>query len=398
MFKQIKAESHPARSLGLDFARPLPIFVTMAKIDHISIKGFKSIESVERLRLGDLNVLIGANGAGKSNFIGAFDFLAHIRQGGLARYVAKAGGAGKVLHFGSKRTRKIAFKLSFKGGVNGYNLSLDHATADTLVPVDEEASFRGSGHDNPIFYPLSGGTEAGISDAKNHRGAVRYVADHLTSWRRFHFHDTSPTSTMKAVAKLQDNRFLRRDGGNLAAFLYWMKSNAPREFALINKTVQRVIPFFDSFQLEPLADNPDGILLEWRHKASDQYFNADDLSDGSLRFIALATLFLQPKAVRPSIIIIDEPELGLHPFAITLLASLMKQVSVETQVLVATQSSLLLDHLEPEDIIVADQVKGASTFTRFADSEIQKLEKWLEDYSLGQLWEKNEFSGRPQAF
>jgi len=370
----------------------------MAKIDHISIKGFKSIESVERLRLGDLNVLIGANGAGKSNFLGAFDFLAQIRQGRLAHYVAKAGGAGKLLHFGARKTPEMSFELSFQG-IHGYELSLSHAAADRLVPVGEIAWFQADLGDEPVVSRLYG--EELISEISNWDSShpvKSFVAGYLNSWRRFHFHDTSPTSAMKAVAKLQDNRFLRRDGGNLAAFLYWMKSNAPREFALISKTVQRVIPFFDSFQLEPLADNPDGILLEWRHKASDQYFNADDLSDGSLRFIALATLFLQPKAVRPSIIIIDEPELGLHPFAITLLASLMKQVSVETQVLVATQSSLLLDHLEPEDIIVTDQVKGASTFTRFADSELQKLESWLEDYSLGQLWEKNEFSGRPQAF
>lgn len=151
-------------------------------------------------------------------------------------------------------------------------------------------------------------------------------------------------------------------------------------------------PFFQDFTLEPEHDNPETILLRWEHKGTDAYFDASSLSDGTLRFMALATLFLQPTAYRPSVMVLDEPELGLHPYAITLLASLMKKASTDAQVIVATQSSLLLDHLEPEDVLVADRVNGASRFTRLDSS---RLKSWLEDYSLGQLWEKNELGGRP---
>ena len=198
---------------------------------------------------------------------------------------------------------------------------------------------------------------------------------------------------MRKTSKVDDNRFLRGDGSNLAAFLYFLKQKHEAAYSLIRRTVQRVAPFFDDFVLEPSNLRPDDIKLEWRHRISDQYFDAAALSDGTLRFIALATLFLQPLQLRPSIILADEPELGLHPGAIEILAALMQQSSVNTQVIVSTQSSRLLDRFEPADVLVADRVDGGTTFTRL---EAPRLEKWLEDYSLGELWEKNEFGGRPE--
>ena len=197
---------------------------------------------------------------------------------------------------------------------------------------------------------------------------------------------------MRKTAKLHDNRFLREDGANLSAFLYLLQERDQASYKLIVRTVQRVAPFFDDFRLDPLRLKPDDIKLQWRHKKSDQYFDASSLSDGTLRFIALATLFLQPEEYRPSIILVDEPELGLHPYAIEMLAALVRQASVTTQVIVSTQSSLLLDHFQPEDVLVADRVDGGTQLTRLKS---EPLAKWLEDYSLGQLWEKNEIGGRP---
>ena len=197
---------------------------------------------------------------------------------------------------------------------------------------------------------------------------------------------------MRKTGAVNDNRFLQADGSNLAAFLYFLRQKEEPSYSLIRRTVQRVAPFFDDFRLEPLRLKPDYIKLEWRHKNSDQYFDASSLSDGTLRFIALATLFLQPSHYLPSVILVDEPELGLHPYAIEMLASLIRQASKNTQVIVSTQSSLLLDHCEPEDVLVANRVGGGAQIARL---EHEQLATWLEDYSLGQLWEKNEFAGRP---
>jgi len=219
-----------------------------------------------------------------------------------------------------------------------------------------------------------------------------WVRTRLGSWRRYHVHDTSSSSPMRKTANTNDNAFLRPDGSNLPAFLYLLHEKHPESYGLIRKSVQQVAPFFDDFNLAPLALNPDSIKLEWKHKSSEQYFDASSFSDGTLRFIFLTSLFLQPSFLRPSVILVDEPELGFHPYAIELLASLIRQASKETQVIAATQSSLLLDQFEPEDILVANRVEGATTIERL---RLEPLAEWLKEYSLGQLWEKGEFAGRP---
>lgn len=368
----------------------------MPALNTISVKGFKSIASMEELKLGAINVVIGPNGSGKSNFIGVFSFLHAIREGHLQDYVIKAGGADKVLHFGAKVTKTLQIRISFLDGRNQYEINLEPTDADELVPRSEWAYFwNKEKYSGPMGEGLRRiGKEAGISAQKSSGRIADYVRGHLDRWRVYHFHDTSSTSPMKKTMDVNDNRYLRPDGSNLAAFIYYLREKHAASYSFIRRTVQRMAPFFDDFQLEPQKLNPEKIRLEWRHKGSDAYFDAPALSDGTLRFIALATLFLQPDSYRPSVILVDEPELGLHPYAITLLASLIKQAAVNTQVIISTQSSFLLDHFQPEDVLVADRVEGGTEFTRLDSA---KLDRWLQDYSLGQLWEKNEFGGRPEV-
>jgi predicted ATPase len=369
-------------------------------LDSITVSGFRSIASVKSPPLRPINVIIGANGSGKSNFVGVFSFLHAIREGRLQEYVRRAGGAEQLLHFGSRTTSLIHLELSFGDGVNYYSLSLVPTDDDTLYPHDETAYYfdrsRYAARAARDLFPRESGREAGISDPEAQpigaQPIARWVWHRLGLWRVYHMHDTSSDSPMRKTAQVNDNHFLRPDGANLPAFLYLLQRKHPESYRLIRATVQRVAPFFDDFLLQPDSLNTEAIRLAWKHKVSDQYFGASALSDGSLRFIALATLFLQPEALRPSVILVDEPELGLHPNAITLLAALAKQASVQTQVILSTQSSLLLDHFQPEDVLVADRVNDGTRLTRL---DPERLAEWLEDYSLGQLWEKNEFGGRP---
>ncbi len=366
-------------------------------LDYITIRGFKSIASVERLALRPINVLIGPNGSGKSNFIGVFAFLHAIREGRLADYVTTAGGADKLLHFGSKATKLIQFHLSFANELNQYLLELSPTRDDGLFPSNETTYYWDKSRYSQPFEsslaPRERGREAGISDPSLER-TPGWVRKRLGGWRLYHVHDSSSSSPMRKTARIDDNEFLRPDGSNLVAFLYYLSLRHETSYSLIRRTIQQVAPFFDDFSLRPLKLKPDDIKLEWRHKNSEQYFDASSLSDGTLRFIALTTLFLQPESYLPSVVLVDEPELGLHPYAIEMLASLMRHASKHTQVIVSTQSSLLLDHFDPEDVLVANRVGSATEIKRL---EAEPLSQWLDEYSLGQLWEKNEFAGRPSS-
>jgi predicted ATPase len=382
----------PSEAVGESNANDMPSLA----LDYITIRGFKSIASLDKLPLKPINLLIGPNGSGKSNFIGTFAFLHAIREGRLRDYVTQAGGAEKLLHFGSKTTKEIHIELSFRNETNKYELTLSPTQDDGLYPSSESAffwdklRFPNKGYDEPLS-AREGGREAGISDPSVKK-TPSWVRMRLGGWRLYHVHDSSSSSPMRKTAKVNDNDFLRPDGSNLASFLYYLREKEETSYTMIRRTIQRVAPFFDDFRLKPLRLKPDDIKLEWRHKHSDQYFEASSLSDGTLRFIALATLFLQGKEHLPSVILVDEPELGLHPYAIEMLASLIRHASKITQVIVSTQSSLLLDHFDPEDVLVANRVGSATQIKRLEPAD---LNEWLKEYSLGQLWEKNEFAGRP---
>ena len=355
----------------------------MSTIRTITIEGFRSIAELRGLQLRSLNVLIGANGSGKSNFLGALKLLRAtiLSPTQMSDDVLRAGGADRLLHFGFKTTPTMRFRVEFVDALADFSVDIRHGSDDRLFPrisiseTELPADFIERLTPRPGVAPL-----------------FEFLRCRLEHWLLYHFHDTGSTSPMKKTADLHDNRRLRADASNLAAFLYLLRKKHRGAYTQIRRTIRLAAPFFDDFALEPLALNEDKIRLEWRHVGSEAYFDASSLSDGSLRFIALATLLLQPASLRPPVVLLDEPELGLHPVAITLLASMLKHAAVESQMIVATQSPVLLDHFEPEDVLVADRVNGATQLGRLEDD---RLQSWLEDYSLGQLWEKNEFGGRP---
>jgi predicted ATPase len=363
----------------------------MSSLERIEIRGFKSIREMN-LPLESLNVLIGANGSGKTNFISAFELLNSIVESDLQLFVAQSVGVDGLLYFGQKVTDRVSIRLDF--GVNGYLTKLVPSVQDTLIFAEERCWYQGVGHEGPRYVWLGRGhKETQLhEEAKKQDGRIAsYVLERLKSYRIYHFHDTSASAKIKQPGHIDDNAELRADASNLAAFLYLLQETEREHYDRLVKTIRLVAPFFDDFRLRPAPRNPDTIKLEWREKGSDAYFDAHSLSDGTLRFMCLATLLLQPTL--PSTILIDEPELGLHPYAITLLASMLRSAANKTQVIVSTQSVSLVNQFEPADIVVVDREEGESKFKRL---EAQEIASWLEDYGLGDLWEKNILGGRPQ--
>ena len=234
----------------------------------------------------------------------------------------------------------------------------------------------------------NGVSESQIRDNKTWRAG--YLQEFLQSFTVYHFHDTSRTSAMRQSCDVGDNRYLRHDASNLPAFLYRVQQTEPRVFTLIEQTIRSIAPYFKCFSLAPSPLAPNQMSLVWEEQDSDMYLDAQSLSDGTLRFIALTTLLLPPAP--PKTIVIDEPELGLHPAAIEKLAALVRVASHKAQVIIATQSSSFVSCFEPEDIVVVERKEGGTAFVR---PDKERLASWLEDYSLGELWEKNLIGGKP---
>ncbi len=361
---------------------------TIMTINNITIEGYKSIRQ-QIVPLNQINILIGGNGIGKSNFVSALEFLKAISQRNLQKYVIENGGADSILHFGKRTTNCAKIELGFEnnGYHNRYGVILKESQ-DKLYISQAYTSFlhNGDWHTQTCDTDKE---EASINDDRT--GQAWYVGPMLKQFETYHFHDTSAKSPIKGNKPINDNRFLRSDGSNIAPYLYYLKLKHPQHYRLIEKTVASVTPAFKSFLLEPNRLNTETIRLEWLHaNGYDTPMGDWQLSDGTLRFICLATLLLQPET--PKTIIIDEPELGLHPQAINQLSALLKKVSVKSQVIISTQSAGLVDNFEPKDIIVVDSKNSASEYSRLNG---EKLSAWLEEYSLGEIWEMNIIGGQP---
>ena len=345
-------------------------------ISKITIKGYKSIRNLEDFELRNLNILIGPNGSGKSNFLSFFELLKATLSKDNEKEITKFGTANHLFYMGSKITNTCEFEVHFTGGVTGFDQSINL----TANPEDGLIIL------NPQRPGMFSGEVTGAQDD------LRYLDDAQRNIQKgiYHFHDTSTFAGVKKYCSIRDYEYLRMDASNLAPFLWYLKKKHEKEYQMIRDVVQLAAPFFDDFLLRESIKNPDETLLEWRQKGSDYPFHPSQISDGTLRFICLATALLQPNP--PSTILLDEPELGLHPYALTLLAGLIQKASKQTQVIVSTQSASLVDQFQPEDIAIVERQNGESIFRRLNKDD---LKVWLDDYSLGELREMNMFGGRP---
>lgn len=387
-------------------------------IKHITIENYKSIRKLD-LDLKSLNVLIGSNGAGKSNFISFFNLLQNIIKENLRGYVLAKGGQEPFLYYGSKISTFIYAKIDFV--YESYDFALT-PTLENILAFKNEVFVKYTNEQRLLpntgfsTHPNLESGKIGVDDIYNltsthhvdyetrinkiikydnqqshdEDDTVLQIRNNLSNIQVFHFHDTSDTSPLKSIVTNNDNLFLRADGQNLSCMIKLIYDKYPDYYHMIVDTIRNVVPDFHDFVIR---QNSDFLTLEWFNKNNvDIPWKAHYLSDGSLRFIALAVLLLMPSELQPQVIIIDEPEIGLHPTALNVLSGLIKRASLERQVIISTQSAELLSQFEPDDVIVVDKKDNASEFKRLNNSD---LGKWLENYTLGELWESNVIGGRP---
>lgn len=373
----------------------------MPHIDHFSVRGFKSIRKLENFELRPLNILIGANGVGKSNLLSLFNLLSALSQRRLQLFVKSEGGPEALLFGGRKQTSELGVALSFQNYPYRYEFLLE-PTVDSVVFSDEKflTEFGGfassGGYSESDLFDIDGYMSSDIDrhmSLARHAEFASYVLSHMEHWRVFHFQDMSNAAHVRNQSDVRDNLWLRPDAGNLAPYLRHLREHYPNQYRRIRDVVRLSAPFFKDFVYRKYQNPGDRMDLEWEAlEYPDTAFGPRQLSDGTLRFICLATLLNHPEILRPNLLLIDEPELGLHPFALTLLAEMIQQAADLQQIIISTQSADLVNHFEPEDIVVVDRKDEESVFKRL-DSE--SLASWLEDYTLGDLWKMNVLGGRP---
>jgi len=368
------------------------------QIKSLSLNGFKTIYKLEKLDFEKVNIFIGANGSGKTNIVSFFEMIGYMMTEALGQYVAENGFASSMLYHGQKVTDSISAKLSFesKTGLSRYSFKISHTFNDNFIFSGEEIEYQKKGSYEPFKRNLGDGgyKESKLKELYHSDKTVKYIKNLLSTIRVFHFHDTSKTAYIHQARPLESNSYLMTDGGNLASFLYRLKQYESRYYERIVRYIQQVAPFFDDFILEPIGSS---IQLKFKEKFSDLELGSFRLSDGTIRFIALATLLLQPKRTLPRIIIIDEPELGLHPVAIDILSEMINIASRESQIFITTQSERLINHFKPENIIAIDrkQDENKRYYSDFKKLSSKELENWIKEYKLSDIWDSNIIGARP---
>ncbi len=371
----------------------------MAALHRLTVRGFRSIRSLENFEVRGINVLIGANGAGKSNLLGVFRSVSELARGRWHIHVKQEGGPDALLFGGRRTAPSLEIALSFDRGHYRYTFSAE-AAGDDLVLGREWLSPGAAEAAEPLRprMLLTGGASGwpmedvrkNVADLAIHRLSV-YAMPAIREWRVYHFGDTSRVSGMRCPQEVRDNLRLKADGSNLAPFLRFLRERHPRRLQDIVKTVRIAAPFFGDFVYR--KDVEERVELEWYHRDDrDTPLGPGQISDGLLRFVCVATVLLQPPELQPDPIMIDEPELGLHPSALTLLAEMVRGASQARRVILSTQSADLVSEFDPEEVVVVNRRNGESLFERL-DSD--QLTDWLENYTVGDLWKANVVGGGP---
>ena len=388
-----------------------------AMIESVRIRGFRSLADVEISGLPRAAVLIGANGSGKSNFIRFFEMLSWmIKSRKLGEFIVSHGGADDQLFGGNRVTPRMeaTIRLRTGGGTNDYRFALSHAHPDRIFfseeslrysasayPTEAKWQHLGSGHQEAMIVEMAQSGRQNVLEMESTRGesnefldvnrtTARVITNLLRNCAVFHFHDTSDKSSFKMRWDATDNNYLRSHGGNLAAVLRRLEREDVRRYEMICRHIGRILPVFDRFAIE---ESYGKVYLRWKAKWTDKTFGAHLTSDGSLRFFALVTLLNLPPEMLPDVLLLDEPELGLHPMAVTLIGGMIKAVAAKRQVIVATQSPLLVDAFDLDEVVVLELQEGRTELSKLSP---ENYRVWLDDnFTPGDLWLKNLLGGRP---
>ena len=371
----------------------------LERIESIHVKGFRSLADVKLDSIPNPMVLLGTNGAGKSNVLRFFEMLKEMAHLRLGEFTLRQGGADDQLFGGARSTQQIEATVFFRTtlGRSRFTFVLQYAHPDRFIITGEQ--FRSpdpedSSEDDPVYLffdqPI-GHESACVQESRSSTADMRLTkaVELLADCGHYQFHDTSDCAPVKTRWDVEDNHRLLGHGGNLASVLLSLQENEAPRFDLICKQLAQVVPDFNGFQN---VENYGKTILRWRSKGTGKTMGAHLTSDGSLRCFQLVTLLNLPDTLLPRVVLLDEPELGLHPAAIALVSHMAKSLARRCQVIIATQSPHFVDAFGFEDMIVLELRDGRTETTRPDPSRFGRL---LKNYSTGELWWKGVLGGYP---
>jgi predicted ATPase len=381
----------------------------IGRFENISVKGFRRLQHTE-LEMRALIVMIGANGSGKTSFLDILSMLAASASGNLRNILQLKGGLNEILTRGRAQELEIAISMKVPDAEPlRYSLALSPKGLSYEVRDETLTQQRKLNKSEPFKYIESHGLD--IKYFQEGSGLLRPNWEHnpletslsqvpkmyrepenlrksLASCTYYGALDVSEKSPIRLPQAMRPAKLPGASGEDLVSCLYDLRETDQYRFEMVENIISAAFPDFERLNFPPVAAGT--ISMTWTDRNFPQPIYVHELSEGTLRFLWLVTL-LQSQSLT-TVTLLDEPEVSLHPDLLRHLAYLMREASKHTQLIVATHSDRLIRFLNPHEVLICDLEEGEAKMT-WADS--LNLDKWLEDYSLDQIWSMNVMGGRP---
>lgn len=382
----------------------------MARFKNLTVKGFRRLSDID-VELRPLTVMIGVNGVGKSSMLEAVSLLSSSAEGRLRERISHTGGLSSLLTAGRMdsltlgvemavdRDAPLSYSMMLERRGPAYSITEEMLTQQRNPWPPPFKHIESRGEDVKYFDPdgaqLMRPTwrhdpfESSLAQVPKMFQASEELRSHLASATLYHVLDVGPKAPARLPQAMEPADLPGSDGETLASCLYYLRETDPDRFEAITDTLTAAFPHsFERLDFPPVAAGT--LAMTWRDPAFGKSLFANQLSEGTLRFLWLVTLLQSPGL--PSICMIDEPEVSLHPEMLSLLADLLREASTRSLVLVATHSDRLIRFLKPAEVLVVDMAEDGSAVPTWADE--LDLEEWLDEYTLDEAWRMGRMGGR----
>ena len=384
------------------------------RFKNLSIQGFRRLFDVQ-LQLHPLSVMIGANGTGKTSVLDVLALLANSAQGKLSESVTNLSGLASILTYDKAEELRLGISMTVPGH-EPLEYSLKFRPQGVSYVISEEKLIqKRQGFDQPFLHIDSHGPniryfekgqgkgqgklqqptwehkplETSLSQVPKMFREPEEFRNRLSSSTFYHVLNVDPRSPVRLPQPMRPATLPGRNGEDLVSCLFYLRETERDRFEAIEDALRAAFPRFDRLDFPPVAAGT--LALAWRETDFSQPLYMHQLSEGTLRFLWLATLLQSPGLT--ALTLLDEPEVSLHPELLSLLADLLREASNRTQLIVATHSDRLIRFLRPNEIVLIDSTDDGMSTMKWADE--LDLEKWMKDYSLDELWSNGRLGARP---